>query len=599
MSQKEIQLYDDSVIKLTIKQGNESERFPATLDKNGSFNYNGETYNFCNFKDISTIPGSFSSGELAYTRDTNRLFIGNISEQLKNSQQQTLGGILSGNKYLGFIDSRQTNYSSSDPISLTSLLEDSQYRTHNFEDETSKKAIATKDNKWARETYYNPKYDAYDGDYMYDIYRNAFILFDHNITTTNGPTYNTTTIAGKRKTPLIERFADKSDDLKAEEKVLKNFTGDMYGDGYVLIYNVIPDGDTLSFTTKSFDSTGKSVPGSSDIAENYSYNIIKLNRVPANTLYDALDPGCFILDKDGDKNVISLKTAKKGIEAAGDFDTTESKILVNAVDSGEIKIMQTTYSTEDLQNLSKVNELFDSLGSSSLAEFIQQEVDEKFNNSDALEDAVYKVFEENDITSSISDLANRVSTSETKVNDLESDIRNFKTTIFKMPNYGGFYDLLGNSENNEVEEDEENNEVEEIIPEITIDETKSTIEIDGTGEYTKGDYWLYLEAPADYHIEITLDKILESSNNSNVSTTNEGDTSSEEEEEDDILSEAVWIKMGTNNLLPFSGNKYLKVRCVDEPATSSSEPSTAGFKTAYWFPALNIETEDSSESEGT
>lgn len=575
MSQKEIQLYDDSVIKLTIKQGNESERFPATLDKNGSFNYNGETYNFCNFKDISTIPGSFSSGELAYTRDTNRLFIGNISEQLKNSQQQTLGGILSGNKYLGFIDSRQTNYSSSDPISLTSLLEDSQYRTHNFEDETSKKAIATKDNKWARETYYNPKYDAYDGDYMYDIYRNAFILFDHNITTVNGPTYNTTTIGGKRKTPLIKRFADKSDVLNAEEEVLKNFTGDMYGDGYVLIYNVIPDGDTLSFTTKSFDSTGKSVPGSSDIAENYSYNVIKLNRVPANTLYDALDPGCFILGKDGDKSVISLKTAEKGIKAAGDFDTSESKILVNAVDAGEIKIMQTKYSPEDLQNLSKVNELFDSLGSSSLAEFIQQEVDEKFNNSDALTNAVDEAIKNNEDIKSISGLNDRLDASETKVGNLDSDIENLKKTIFKMPNYAGFYDLLSDNDDNGVEEEEK-------IQGITIDETKSTIEIDGNGEYIEGDYWLYLEAPNGYHIEITLDKITKSSDESGVSPI------ADESEPD----EAVWIKMGTNNLLPFSGDNYLKIQCIDD----SEKLSPNGFKTAYWFPVLDAETEKTGES---
>lgn len=575
MSQKEIQLYDDSVIKLTIKQGNESERFPATLDKNGSFNYNGETYNFCSFKDISTIPGSFSSGELAYTRDTNRLFIGNISEQLKNSQQQTLGGILSGNKYLGFIDSRQTNYSSSDPISLTSLLEDSQYRTHNFEDETSKKAIATKDNKWARETYYNPKYDAYDGDYMYDIYRNAFILFDHNITTVNGPTYNTTTIGGKRKTPLIKRFADKSDVLNAEEEVLKNFTGDMYGDGYVLIYNVIPDGDTLSFTTKSFDSTGKSVPGSSDIAENYSYNVIKLNRVPANTLYDALDPGCFILGKDGDKSVISLKTAEKGIKAAGDFDTSESKILVNAVDAGEIKIMQTKYSPEDLQNLSKVNELFDSLGSSSLAEFIQQEVDEKFNNSDALTNAVDEAIKNNEDIKSISGLNDRLDASETKVGNLDSDIENLKKTIFKMPNYAGFYDLLSDNDDNGVEEEEK-------IQGITIDETKSTIEIDGNGEYIEGDYWLYLEAPNGYHIEITLDKITKSSDESGVSPI------ADESEPD----EAVWIKMGTNNLLPFSGDNYLKIQCIDD----SEKLSPNGFKTAYWFPVLDAETEKTGES---
>ena len=104
MSQKEIRLFDDSVIKLTIKQGLESERYPiiAINGEGNGITHEGASVNILNFDQISTLTGSFTTGELAYTRDTNRLFIGNLSEKLKDTQQQTLGGVLAGNKYLGY-----------------------------------------------------------------------------------------------------------------------------------------------------------------------------------------------------------------------------------------------------------------------------------------------------------------------------------------------------------------------------------------------------------------------------------------------------------------------------------------------------------------
>jgi hypothetical protein len=46
-------------------------------------------------------------GEIAFTRDTGRLFVGNFTKNAnaKDSNYVT-GGILSGNKYLGMIDSK-------------------------------------------------------------------------------------------------------------------------------------------------------------------------------------------------------------------------------------------------------------------------------------------------------------------------------------------------------------------------------------------------------------------------------------------------------------------------------------------------------------
>ena len=77
MSQNKIQLYDDNVLKLTIKQGTEQERFNINqnIGSAGTTYYgsNNEEINILDPLSVSTIPGSFSSGELAYTRDTGRV----------------------------------------------------------------------------------------------------------------------------------------------------------------------------------------------------------------------------------------------------------------------------------------------------------------------------------------------------------------------------------------------------------------------------------------------------------------------------------------------------------------------------------------------
>lgn len=99
-----------------------------------------------------------------------------------------------GNKYLGFVDSKDrlstgaTNngipVSLSSSNNVTGLLdnEESAFRSYNhIKAGTTKTCEETEDGKWPKQAYYNAKYDAYDGDYMYDIYRNALIIFDHNI----------------------------------------------------------------------------------------------------------------------------------------------------------------------------------------------------------------------------------------------------------------------------------------------------------------------------------------------------------------------------------------------------------------------------------
>lgn len=294
MSQKEIRLYDDSVIKLTIKQGAEAERFPSTLSGD----------DLLDFEKINSVSGALVSGELGWTRDTNRLFVGNISEQLNAENKQcTLGGVLAGNKYLGFIDSRSSEKGEAEPIALDTILTEGSYRSFNFGSYSE-----TPDGMWPRLPHYNAKYDAYDGDYLYDVYRNAIILFDHNITSANNPEIINgslvTKMGDKRKTIFEPRFKGNTSNMIERETVNKH-TVDMYGDGFVLFYNVIPDGDTLTFASKEFDENG--IDKAETDTNNYSYNIIKINRLPAAKIADALDADDFALSENGGKITLGAK----------------------------------------------------------------------------------------------------------------------------------------------------------------------------------------------------------------------------------------------------------------------------------------------------
>jgi hypothetical protein len=468
VSQKEIKLYDDSVIKLTIKQGNESERFPVTnITSGGNSALGSENINLLNYNDISSISGSFASGELAYTRDTNRLFIGNISKNLENRQQQTLGGVLSGNKYLGYIDSRlnvnSDNYANltieerGKAINLTDLLSsNSIYRSYNFASK-SNTIEYTKDTKWQRLSYYNPTYDAYDGDYMYDIYRNALILFDHNIKPDDGTTYNNATIAGKRKTPLQARWKEEENSLQnnPSKTSVYDYTQDMYGDGYVLLYNIVPDGDTLCFEDKSFDSAGKSF-NSNGGADNYSYNVLKLNQIPIDKVYNLLDKSKFFKNE---KGLITLFDSSgngggtsNGIKIA---DPSVSKIIINDSDI----LTQSTISGDELVSL------FNELGQNTLKEYVSNIITdsidplkEDISNLETLvsEDVIkatidritasslesFKEEVKNDITNDITALKDDNQLIHLSINGHTDNILSIKNNATTFPFYTSNYNLL-------------------------------------------------------------------------------------------------------------------------------------------------------------
>lgn len=366
MSQKEIRLYDDSVIKLTVKQGLETERFPVTsVGENGNGTYKGNDINILDFNQISSISGSFTTGEMAYTRDTNRLFVGNLSTKLTGSQQQTLGGTLAGNKYLGYVDSRK-NYNSEDngtplPLSGTDgiLSENSPYRSYNFTNVDNGGEIEqTEDKKWQRLSFYNEKYDAYDGDIMYDIYRNAIILFDHNIKPQDGTTAGSATIGGKRKTPLQSRFDGENIANIAEKSIVNKHTSDMYGDGYVLLYNVIPDGDTLTFASRSFNTETGVYENGNDTTPNYSQNVIKVNKVPAPAMMAALDTNVFKFTADTEKITIDLSgVTGSDITGINLENPSISRFIINensVLKQSELAPADLTNLQEQLENLDEL-----------------------------------------------------------------------------------------------------------------------------------------------------------------------------------------------------------------------------------------------------
>lgn len=353
MSQQYIPLYNDNVVKISIKQGEESDRFDSL----------SATITSTEYDITSTLPGAFTMGELAYTRDTNRVFAGNFTNEnefLRDDEgnikiQQTVGGSLVGNKYLGYIDSKPPlNYTLNNdrlngiPLNLTELNEltnynnieisipglltkDSQFRSYEYTTEgtTCKK---TEDSLWSRQSFYNSKYDAYDGDFMYDRYRNAIILFDHTIKPSytgdinfRNNTWNINWVDGepsaaeiatdRKRTPIIPWVGDREENsIDPSANIVYEFSKDMYGDGYMLFYNLLPDGDTITFIPRNFNS----VDGNPDGKPNFNYNIFTVKNIYPDNLRTALDEKYFKFD-----TVISLQPI---IELAGITTTANSSL---------------------------------------------------------------------------------------------------------------------------------------------------------------------------------------------------------------------------------------------------------------------------------
>lgn len=268
-------------------------------------------------------------GELAFTRDTGRLFVGNFTNVKEDKDSQFVsGGILTGNKYLGMIDSKPLTHWQNSNESITSVhlplpyTEDSTIEiTETTEDGNitktfTEKALLKKDSKfrtdknngWSKTVGYNEVYDAYNGDYIYDAYNNAFIFFDKSIKpieptaaydwdvdinnrqhfkNTDGTFYSETDGNYSRHRT---RFENVPEPQKTEQDtpILGNPKYPIYGDGYVVMRILEPDGISLGYKEREFDQSDGTATDN-----NYSHNYIELKDVPIDILYKSFDSNQF------------------------------------------------------------------------------------------------------------------------------------------------------------------------------------------------------------------------------------------------------------------------------------------------------------------
>lgn len=327
MASKFIKIFNDTVLKQTVLQGYELQRTNDNL-------------------------GKICMGEVAFTRDTGRLFVGNFSTQeLEDDIKYITGGILTGNKYLGLIDSRplchfngngdtgcyplnydkntsdkDTNKNYPDEIGL--FLKGSRYRQFKNNSESFKYG----GDGWNKKPEYIQKYGVYSGDYTFDLYNNALILFDKNIKTNSGIT---TTSSNNKETnistgKLVWDITNQKESVKDAQgndisdttiirTPISNINDDdqnsvgnisqypIYGDGYVVMRILEPDGVTIDYADKKFQD-GEPITGEEKDKiyqyKNWTHNILKVN-YPTNKIFESFDKNNFTEDS----NKITLGSA--------------------------------------------------------------------------------------------------------------------------------------------------------------------------------------------------------------------------------------------------------------------------------------------------
>lgn len=245
----------DTVIRFTVKQGTEHERCPSTIDDNKKRPTNIATIETNDFDAYYYFP----SGELIYTRDTGRLFIGNntypaikagsISES-GISNQITPGGVLAGNKYLG-----------------------------SFSD-------LAFDNKHFKFSEYNSNTDAYNGDYRFDANSSILYLYDTNVV---APKLTTTALSNIHNTSAISGLLNG----------LKEGTSSKKEDNrkFIPFFNFIPDGRTLDIDNNSevnrfYTVTGDENSTSEDSTSedvSYKFKILKVVNIESEPVHQWFD----------------------------------------------------------------------------------------------------------------------------------------------------------------------------------------------------------------------------------------------------------------------------------------------------------------------
>lgn len=327
MASNSIKIYNDTVLKQSVLQGYQVQRTNQNL-------------------------GKFTMGELAFTRDTGRLFVGNYTTNTsKEDSKPVSGGMLVGNKYLGFIDSKPLIHFSSSgstgwkPLSYQVDTTDELTNTteHALFGENSR-FRQDDSNGWNKKAQFIEKYGVYSGDFTFDIYNNALILFDKNITTKQSeqPIRKFTVGENNVKT---ETFYDKTNNQIPLEKQKRrtplydnsqsgNSQYPIYGDGYVVMRIVQPDGQTLTFKDRTFKQDGESQDGKPLTSDsNWSHNFMTIKHVPATILQSSFSDQ-FILNDTQSK--LKLNPVLTGIQ----YLNSNSLILPHKVAFGATETVQ-------------------------------------------------------------------------------------------------------------------------------------------------------------------------------------------------------------------------------------------------------------------
>lgn len=303
MSSNYIKLFNDTVLKQTILQGYESQRTNENL-------------------------GEICMGELAFTRDTGRVFVGNFSTQSNDKDSQyVIGGSIVGNKYIGLIDSRPlgstTNASplsyefdtfteTQDLIEKGLLLKDSRYRS------------ATGDG-WDKKATYIDKYGVYSGDYAFDIFNNALIIFDKKITTNENKQIK---VSWENESEIIrDNSGEDVTDTTPIRTVIAN--GDenhpIYGDGYAIMRILEPDGVTIQYLDKPFFQGEPKNPSNANLSfKNWNHNILTVN-YPSDKIYNSFESSNFILNDSGKISLNSNHVTLPSNISFGDWDVAFKK----------------------------------------------------------------------------------------------------------------------------------------------------------------------------------------------------------------------------------------------------------------------------------
>ena len=327
-----IKIFDDTVLKQSILQGYQAQRTNANLN-------------------------SFTMGQLAFTRDTGRVFVGNHTSQKNQKDSKEIpGGILVGNKYLGLIDSKPLGHFSPNSLPLKYGELNISKNADGTDGELTEPGILTaesvhrkdKNHKWSKDVDYMEQYDAYTGDYMFDVFNNALILFDKNISIKqeNQPKYasqngeNAFIVDGEvtsgqetlnvtRRTKLFDNSVA-AEDKEGQKYTTRNADYPIYGQGYVIMRILEPDGTTLGYRDRIFDTNGEPKVGSSSESdwewENWSHNLIELKSVPSRILINSMSPQNFY--NDGSR--VNLQPIQKKVHGFMDAEkpfVLPSKIL--------------------------------------------------------------------------------------------------------------------------------------------------------------------------------------------------------------------------------------------------------------------------------